>query len=164
LRSDPLVEREVREHLACPGIEVGSAERQPPLERVGVPVVGTSHAPCEIVRCEVELTLGVGDASPSGEEVVDRLVARSVWFLRQIADRRGTRRPFDHPVDRAGGIDDAFPESLEQRRLADPVGTDDPDAITRRQLEVDTCEHRQGAASDGEIASEERGRHSNSKE
>ena len=120
-----------------PAFEVRAAEREEPVERVGVGV-GELRLVTEAGRERVHLLRGVGDTRAPREVVAERLALSRVGLLRQVADRAGAHDPSS--VGRFEPRKDA-----QERRLADPVRTDDADPVARRDDERDAPQHVGGA-------------------
>ena len=142
---------EVRPHLADAGVEVGAAQAEPTVEGGGVVVVGTGPVGGERSCGRVEVAVGGRHARPAGEVGAHGLGRRAGRLLGQVADGGG-RRGAEHPApirrDLAG-------QGAQQRRLADTIGPDDPDALARRDDQVDAVEHGERAANNRQIAGTE---------
>ena len=116
-------------------LEIGAAECQEPLERrrvgVGAPVGGVA----------LDRRLRVGDARPPGQVGEQRLSGTAVVLLRQVADGERSGRPLDASLVRL--VEPR--EQAEQRRLAGPVGADEPEPRARAERQVDVVENGAGA-------------------
>ncbi len=138
---------------AC--LEVGCAEREPSFQRVRVPVVGTGVTGGECVRGRAECILRRRHAAATAEEGAHGLGGRPFRFLGQQPDVCRPRAD----LHRAAIGRDSARERAEQRRLADPVGTDQTDPVTGREGEIDGIEDDEWASNDGELTSDERRGH-----
>ncbi len=133
---------EVGDHASCPGIEIGSARREVPVEggavRVGDDGVITRGR--QRRRGALEFQLGRGDAGSSGEELEQGLVT-PVRLLRQVSDpQRRRRRHHRAPI---GLIEPG--EDAQQRRLANAVRADDPEPRARSDRQADPVEDEDAA-------------------
>ena len=134
-------------------VEVGRTERQPVVEGDGVAIAGAVDVGGQRHRRRFQLGRRGRHARSPRQVHGDGLDVGPCGLLRQVADRRRRRSSLDGSTlerHRAG-------ERLQQRRLADAVGTDDTDPLARRDDEVDRIEHGGRAAHDREAAGTERG-------
>ena len=74
LVEEPVAEPERPPHLIDTGIKVGSTERQPPVKRVGVAIVGARCAVSQALGGDVEFMLSCRDAGTSRQELPDCLM------------------------------------------------------------------------------------------
>ena len=136
-------QRRVQPEVAQDGLrarlQVGAAEREPGLERLGVAVRGAGRIAREIVRGGLDERVGGGDAGAPRQVVVQPLAGRAVGLLRQIAGGAG-RQPH---VALVGLVEPG--EQPQQRRLARPVGADDAQHIARGDGDRHPGEDRGGA-------------------
>ena len=120
---------------ACPGLEVGTAERKEALERgrvgVGAPGGGVP----------LDSRLRLGDAGAPRQVREQRLAGTPVVLLRQVADGQRRRRSLDATLVRL--VEPR--EQPEQRRLAGAVGADEPEPRARPESQVDMVENGAGA-------------------
>ena len=128
-------EPELRAGGAGAGLEIGAAEREEALERsrvrIGAPVGGVP----------LDVRLRLRDASTTGEVREQRLARPAVVLLRQIADGERGGRPLDAALVRLVQPS----EQPEQRRLARPVGADEPEPRARAERQIDVVENGAGA-------------------
>ena len=89
----------------------------------------------------LDACLGVGHAGTPGEVGEQCLPGAAVVLLRQVADGERRRRPLDAPLVRL--VEPR--EQTEQRRLAGPVGADEPEPGARAERQVDVVENGAGA-------------------
>ncbi len=116
-------------------LEIGASEREEALERgrvrIGAPAGGVPF----------DGGLGIGDAGTTGQVRQQRLAGTPIVLLRQVADRQRCGCSLDPSLVRlveAG-------EQAEQRRLAGPVGADEPQPRARPERQVDMVENGAGA-------------------
>ena len=116
-------------------LEIGASEREEALERscvrVGAPGGGVPF----------DGRLGIGDAGTTGQVRQQRLAGTPVVLLGQVADRQCRGRSLDPSLVRL--VEPG--EQAEQRRLAGPVGADEPEPRTRPERQVDMVENGAGA-------------------
>ena len=96
-------------------LQVGAAEREPRLERVGVAVRGAGRVRRQLVRGGLHARVGGGDAGAPREVVVQPLAGRAVGLLRQVAggpavSRTPPRSGRSSPARRRSSVD--FPAPL----------------------------------------------------
>ena len=117
-------------------LEVGTSERQIALERVGVALLcdlATGERSCGVL----ELTLRAEGAGSTAQRRDDRLPRLDAPLLLEIADRQRLGSATDGAV-----VGQLHPgQEAEQRRLADTVGTDEPDARARTDSQRDPVEN-----------------------
>ena len=134
-----LVERdgqpELRARRARPRLEICASEREEALERsrvrIGAPAGGVP----------LDGRLRVGDTGAAGKVGQERLPRAPVVLLRQVADGQRCGRPLDPALVRL--VEPC--EQAEQRRLAGPVGADEPEPRARAERQVDVVEDGAGA-------------------
>jgi hypothetical protein len=81
---------EVVGHRPGAGVEVGAAQRHPPVEGGGVGVVGARLAVCQRRGRGVERRVGLGHARAPRQQAGHGLARARVGLLREVADgRRG---------------------------------------------------------------------------
>ena len=85
--------------------------------------------------------LRVGDTGATGQVGQERLPRAPVVLLRQVADGQRRGRPLDPAV--VGLVEPG--EQAKQRRLAGPVGADEPEPRARAERQVDVVEDGAGA-------------------
>ncbi len=135
------------------GVEVGGAERQPPFEGGGVPIVGTGVGRGDRLGGVVELDRGRLDAGATPQEAAHRFAGPPLGLLREVADV-GVGRRRGHPAP-LGVLHPG--EDAEERRLAHAVRADHSDAVAGRDREIDVGEDRTAAVRDGDAARHEGG-------
>jgi len=133
-----------------PGVEIGSAERQPALQGDIVAIGATAVTGRQPGRRRGEFGLGRRHAGSPVQQVAHAFV-RPFWLLVQPADRRRRRRQpnvarIDWEPSSAGS---------QQGGLADAVRPDDADPTTRGDEQVDVVEHRMGTTNDGDVGNRE---------
>jgi hypothetical protein len=149
----PLGQAQVRAHDGGPRVEVGAAERHPPLQRGRVRVVGAGRAFGHVGGGTRHRQLGLGPAGPPGELGPEGLPRPAFWLLREVADGGARRRALD-----GAGVGLHEPgEHLQERGLAHAVGTDDAHAAPGADGQVDRVEDDRGAPVDGDAPGDERG-------
>jgi len=135
---------EVVGHGPGPRVDVGPAERQPPVEGGGVGVVGPGRGGRQRRDGGVENGAGLRHAGTPGQQLGDGLAGTGMRLLRQVADRGRRRR---HADPAAVGRPQAG-ERAQQRRLAGAVRADQAQTGAGADTEVDPGE--QGARPDGQ--------------
>ena len=131
-------------HLARALGQVGAAQREPALQRLGVGVVGAPVAAGQRLGGGVERLLGGGHAGAPGQVLGQRLAGPDVRLLGQPQHGGTGRRPGHRPgvgLKLSG-------EDLEQSGLPDPVRGQDADAVTGTDGQVDAIEDGESAKSD----------------
>ena len=126
-------------------LEIPTAEREKPAQSSVVELGRVSSAGGESRGCPLELELGGGHAGSAPESVEQRFVRACFTLLRDIADGEIARRTRDRP---AVGLVETCNQP-QQRRLADAVWADDPEAAARPDTERDLIENRLGAVALG---------------
>ena len=135
------------------GVEVGVAERHPPVERAVVALWGAGIVGGEGCGRLVELRGRGRHLRAPRQQGAHGLARPGLGLLGQVADGGGGGRQADLPA-----IGLASPgEDPQQRRLAGPVGADETQAGTGGQHEVDAGEQQAGPGGDGEVAGGQRG-------
>ena len=152
-REQRRVEPEVAQHRLGARLEVGAAEREPALERVGVGVRGAGLLGRHRVGRLVHERVGGRDAGAAREVVVDALAGSAVGLLRQVAGGAGRQ------ADRApvGAVDAG--EQAQQRRLPGPVGADHAEDVAGRDGRRDAGEHRRRPVRLVQLARDQRAGH-----
>ena len=126
-------ESDVGERLVRAFFDVGSAEREPAIERVRVAVICAGFAARHRVGIRVHRGLGCADARAPQQELPHRLALDAFLFLREVAERRGRGRN----RDRASVWLAQSGEDLEQRRLAGAVRAHESDDVAGRNHEIE---------------------------
>ena len=134
-----LVERdgqpELRARRARPRFEICASQREEALERgsvrIGAPAGGVA----------LDRRLRVGDAGAARQVGQEGLPRAPVVLLRQVADGQRSGRPLDPALVRL--VEPC--EQAQQRRLAGPVGADEPEPRARAECQVDVVENGAGA-------------------
>ena len=144
---------QVVEHRVDPGVEVGRAQGSEPLEGHGVAVVGRTGAQSQAGGCRRQLVLGGPGPGASGQHGAHGLAGCPLVLLGQVPD--GGRRRVEG--DRSGiGLVEAG-EEAQQRRLADSVGTGDPDAALWSDGQRHPLENGAAGAFRAEVAGDQGG-------
>ena len=146
-------ESELRPHAADARRQVGDTERQPALQGVVVAVLGIDLAIGEGGRRRIELSGRSGRPGAPIEKGGNQFDTVTARLLGQEPDRRGGWRQFDGA---AVGLD-ATGQHTEQRRLADPVRSDEADGLVVGDGQVDRVEDDVRATGHGDAARSERG-------
>ena len=130
-----------------PFLEVGATQREPRLERRGIPVVGAGPALAEGFGGGVHLRLGGADAGAAGDEGGHGLAGPTLGFLGQVPDRGGRRAQRDRALLglELGG------QQPQEGGLAGAVGPDEADDVARADDEVEPREEGPGAVAGGEV-------------
>ncbi|CAM5731832.1 hypothetical protein STENM223S_02795 [Streptomyces tendae] len=136
-------------------VEVGAAEREPPLQGGGVGVVRAGRAVDQALGGLVHGVLGLGDAGAAGQEGAHGLAGPPLRLLREVADGGGGR---GEPQLALLGRGEPG-EQAQQRGLAGAVGSDQADHVAGRDDEVEPGEQGAVAVSGGEVLGDEGGSH-----
>ena len=142
-------EAEFGPHLADARVNVSCTQRHPPLEGIGVAIVGTGRTGCQIQRCGFQLVVCRGYTGSSGQELPHGFIGMTFGFLGEVSND-GTRRCCDY---RAGIRRKLMTEHAQQRGLADAIGTNQSHPPTWRHREIDIVEDGGEAHRDDERSS-----------
>ena len=105
------IEPEVAQDRLRALLQVGAAEREPRLERLGVAVRRAGRVGRQVVRGGLHARIGVGDAGAPREVVVQPLAGSAVGLLRQVAGAsrrsaaRSPRSGRSSPASRRSSVD-----------------------------------------------------------
>ena len=121
-----------------PVVEVGAAEGEPGLERLGVPVVGPVRLQRQLVRRGVHRRRRSRDPGTAVQALAHRLGVVGLALLAQVAHARRRRRERHGPALGSG----AAGQDLEQRGLARAIGADEAHDVARADREVEPGEQR----------------------
>ena len=152
-REQRRVEPEVAQHRLGALLEIGAAEREPALERVGVRVRGAGLLGRHRVGRLVHERVGGRDAGAAREVVVDALAGSAVGLLRQVAGGAGRQA---HRAT-VGAVEAG--EQAQQRRLPGPVGPDHAEDVAGRDGRRDAGEHRRRPVRLVQLARDQRAGH-----
>ncbi len=147
-------ESDLLEHRVDTGVEVAHAQPGEALEGHLVAPLGRRSSRCQPGCGLGQFRLGRTGPGPSAQVLPDGLTRRRLVLLGQVADRGRGRVPDDLP---GVGLDQARQE-LEQRRLADSVGSDHPHTGVGADGDRGPVDDRAAAPVMGEVARHQRGR------
>jgi hypothetical protein len=133
------IQPEVAQDRLRPLLQVGAAEREPCLERLGVAVPRAGRVGRQVARGGLHACVGDRDPGAPGEVVLEPLAGRSVGLLRQVAGGPGGQLH----VTAVGAIQPG--EQAQQRRLPGSVRTDDAEHVAGRDRDRHAGEDSGGA-------------------
>ena len=146
------IEPEIAQHDLRPHLEIGAAQLQPRLQRLGVVVAATDR---QRLGLRVHPRLRRRDPGPPREVVVQTLARRPIGLLRQVSGR--PRGQHDRPAVRR-----IHPrQQPQQRRLARPVGPHDTHHVPGRDRQRHAAENRRGTMRLHQVPRDQRAGHAN---